>query len=222
VTQERHPEPWAFREYAEAVLAAVLFALFAKAFVFEAFEIPTASMEPTLLTGDHVVVNKFVYGPHRGPWARLLPYRDVAPGQVIVFRFPEDPRTDFIKRAVARAGDAVAIEGRRLLVNGREAIDPHAVYAAGERPREFGPVTVAPEATFALGDNRDDSRDSRAWGSVPDALLKGRAVFVYWSYDGRVAARPFTGRGAGLRKAVDTALHFFQRTRWHRTGRLVR
>jgi signal peptidase I len=216
------PPAWAFREYAEAVLAAVLFALFAKAFVFEAFEIPTASMEPTLLIGDHVVVNKFVYGPHHGPWARLLPYRDVARRDVIVFRFPEDPRIDYIKRAVARPGDQVAQAGRRLLLNGTDAVDPQAVYFSEERPREFGPITVPGGGTFALGDNRDDSRDSRFWGPVPDPLLKGRAVFIYWSYDGRVAARGFTGRGAGLRKAVDTALHFFQRTRWDRTGRLVR
>ncbi|HKC25161.1 MAG TPA: signal peptidase I [Thermoanaerobaculia bacterium] len=220
------------KEYVEAALVAVILALFAKAFVFEAFAIPSGSMEDGLLVGDHVLVDKLVYAPHRGPWRRLLPYREVARGDVIVFRGGEDPGQDFIKRAVAVAGDTVSIERKRLLVNGLPLKEPYAVHKdprvlgtdgvpAGLRGRDdFGPFAVPGGTVFALGDNRDDSRDSRFTGPVPLASVKGRALLVYWSY--QEPERAFTGRGASLRKALSTAVHFFTRTRWERSFRVIR
>ncbi len=220
-------------EYAEAVLVAVLLALFFKTFVFEAFRIPSASMEDNLLVGDHILVNRFVYGPHRGPWARFLPHRDLSRGDVVVFRYPPDPSRDFVKRAVALPGDTVSIESKRLFVNGVLQVEPYVIHrdprvltGAGVppslAPRDvFGPFAVPPGSFFALGDNRDDSQDSRFWGPVPEGLVVGRAVLVYWSYD-EAAASAFAGRGAVLRRLLDTALHFFGRTRWKRSFHLVR
>ena len=220
------------REYLEAILVAVILALFAKAFVVEAFQIPSASMEDTLLVGDHVLVDKFVYGPHRGPWGRLLPYADVARGDVVVFRSPEEPGRDFVKRAVALGGETVQVEDKRLLVDGTEPAEPYASHRDPAlltgpdvpvtlRGRDaYGPFLVPRGTFFAMGDNRDDSRDSRFWGPAPLDGVKGRAVLVYWSYDAGGAS--FTGRGAGVRRLLDTALHFFARSRWRRSFRAVR
>lgn len=224
----RHPAA----EYLEAILVAVLLALFAKAFVFEAFEIPSSSMEATLLPGDHVLVDKFAHAPHAGPWSALLPYRSVERAEVLVFRYPEDPSRDFVKRVVGLPGDVLAMD-RKVLVRDRAPVpEPWAihkdseVYPAGSGAPEallsrdgFGPLAVPPGSLFMLGDNRDDSRDSRFWGPLPAHLVKGRAVLVYWSF---APERRFTGRGAGLRRLVDTAIHFFGRTRWDRTLRRVR
>lgn len=226
--------PSAFREYLEAVLVAAVFALFAKAFVFEGFEIPSSSMEPNLLVGDHIFVNKFVYAPHRGPWAPLLPYRDVLPYEVVVFRSPKEPERDLIKRVVGLPGDVVAIKRKQVIRNGRALVEPEVEFRDPEtydRPDEpaalrvrdnLDPFTVPQGHLFALGDNRDLSQDSRYWGTVPLPLVRGRALLVYWSYEPGRPPRVFSGRGAALRRFVDTALHFFERTRWSRTLHAIR
>ena len=215
--------------YAEAILVAVLLALFARAYLFEAFEIPSGSMERTLLVGDHIVVDKAAYAPHRGPWRHLLPYREVSRGDVVVFRSPEEPEKDLIKRAIGLPGDTVRITGERLYRNGERLPEAYAVYARPEAreaaapdPADaWGPAAV-PRGTFlALGDNRDDSRDSRTFGPVPFGQVKGRALFVYWSRQPGERDR-FTGRGAAVRRFLDGAVHFFDQTRWPRTFRPVR
>jgi signal peptidase I len=191
-------------------------------------------MEDNLLVGDHILVNRFVYGPHAGPWARFLPHRHIRRGDVVVFRYPVDPERDFIKRAVALPGDTLRIQDKRLVLNGMPQKEPYTVFRDPEilpdgadvpasvlRRDHVGPATVPPHAFFALGDNRDDSQDSRFWGTVPEGLVKGRALLVYWSYDAAPAGA-FTGRGAALRRLIDTGLHFFGRTRWDRTFRVVR
>ena len=218
-------------ETVEAVLVAAALALTLKGFVFQIFHVPTSSMEDTVLTGDYVLVNKFAYGPHRGPWARVLPYRDLARGDVVVFRYPPDPGRDFIKRAVAVAGDRIEAEAKALRVNGREPFEPYAVhrdattYGTGAPPSllrrdRFGPLPVKAGHFFAMGDNRDESLDSRFWGPVPLAHLEGRAVSVLWSV--RESSRTFSGRGAALRRFLDTALNFSSRTRWKRTFHAIR
>jgi len=212
--------------YAEAILVAVLLALFARAYLFEAFEIPSGSMEKTLLVGDHVLVDKCAYAPHGGPWRHLLPYRDLADGDIVVFRSPEEPTRDLVKRVVGLPAESIRLSGRRLARNGALVEEPYAVYDGREdaapagnavaNGRAFGPVVVAPGTFLAFGDNRDDSRDSRVWGPVPEGHVKGRALFVYWSRREPEAGR-FTGRGAALRRFLDGAVHFFERTRWERT-----
>ena len=189
--RKRGPSP--VREYGEVVLVAVVFALFVRTFLVQAFVVPTPSMENTVLVGDHVVVNKFLYAPHR--WIRLLPYRDVRRGDVVVFKFPEDPRRDFIKRAVALPGDLTEIRDKAVFVNGRRQDEPRAIHSdrrtwpddpqlpdALRRRDQLGPIAVPERSFFAMGDNRDSSYDSRFWGPVPASNLKGRALFVYWSF----------------------------------------
>ncbi|KDA54968.1 hypothetical protein EG19_03975 [Thermoanaerobaculum aquaticum] len=225
-----------FREYYEAILVAVAFTLFARTFVVQAFKIPSGSMEDNLLIGDHLFVNKFIYAPHWDtPLHRLLPYRDVQRGDVVVFKFPQDPQRDFIKRAVAVGGDRVEIRAKRLYINGQPENNPRAVFKDpailppspylpdDRRFRDFyGPYEVPQGHVFCMGDNRDNSYDSRFWGSVPRSYFKGRAFMIYWSY----AAEPHQvvsgSFGEGLRNLANVVVHFFTRTRWERTFMLIR
>lgn len=215
------------REYLDVVLVAVVFALFVRTFLLQAFVVPTPSMEKTVLVGDHLVVNKFLYAPHlSSPFARLLPYRPVRRGDVVVFKFPEDPQRDFIKRAIGLPGDTVAIRDKHVFVNGVRREDPSAFHEetrvwpddpqlpeSVRRRDQLAPVRVPEGAYFALGDNRDSSYDSRFWGPVPEGNLKGRALFVYWS------SAP-TSEGA--RVPVGWISKLLRDTRWSRTLRPVR
>ena len=220
------------REYLEAALVAVIFALFVKAFLFEAYLIPSGSMEQNLLVGDHVVVDKLAWAPRSLPGGPLRPRREILRGDVVVFRDPEDPGRDFVKRAVALGGETVEIRAKRLFVGGVERDEPYVVHRdpalltggvvpASLRGRDEMSPRILPAGTFfALGDNRDESRDSRVWGPVARHLVKGRALFVYWSV--RPPPEPFSGRGAPVRRLLDGAIHFFERTRWERTLQVVR
>jgi signal peptidase I len=206
------------RDYLEATLVAVVLALFVRTFLVQAYAVPTASMEDNILVGDHLVVNKFVYGPRALPFLdAALPQRALRAGDVFVFKFPDDPRRDFVKRVVGLPGDIVEIRDKVVSVNGAPIREPevtHAdasVYAAGRRD-QLGPIRVSDGQVFALGDNRDRSNDSRYWGTVPIANVKGRALFVYWS-----APTPPSDH-AFLRRAWE----LLTTTRWERTFRLVR
>jgi signal peptidase I len=210
------------RAAADPILAAVVFALFARTFLFQAFEVPSASMEKTVLAGDRIVVNRFVYASEPAPLSALLPRRAIRRGDVVVFRYPPDPRRSFIKRVVALPGETVSIVDKRVSVDGRELIEPYVFHSddrtwpddpsisEDRRRRDQLPPTRVPEdAYFLLGDNRDDSGDSRFWGAVPAGHVLGRALLVYWS----VPPPPSGGArlGEGLR-----------RTRWDRLLALVR
>ena len=223
--------PGRFAETAEAVLVAAALALFVKAFVFQIFHVPTSSMENTVLAGDRIVVDKFAYAPHAAPWARFLPYRTLTRDDVVVFRDPRDPSRDLLKRAVATPGDVVLQHAKELRVNGFARTEPFAIHRdaatygddappALARRDSFGPTVVPPGRFFAMGDNRDDSQDSRYWGPAPSANLEGQAVCVLWSW--APPDRTFSGRGAALRRTLDTAIHFLGRTRWDRTFRVIR
>lgn len=225
-----------FREYYEAILVAVIFTLFARTFVVQAFKIPTASMEDNLLVGDHLFVNKFVYAPHwQTPIHKLLPYRDVRQGDVVVFKFPQDPARDFIKRAVAVGGDVVEVRAKELLVNGQSENNARVVHKDPNtfastpflppsfRHRDhFGPVTIPEDLVFCLGDNRDNSHDSRFWGAVPRSYFKGRALIIYWSFESSSEAHEWRGWGERLRQLGAVLVHFFTRTRWERSLMLIR
>ena len=184
------------RTLLESLLVAVVFALFVRTYVVQVFKIPSPSMEPNLLVGDHVLVNKFIYGPRLTSTERaLLPMRDIRRGDVVVFKYPKVPERDYIKRCVALGGDEVEMRDKRLVVNG-EPIDesryvyysettvyPQSLYLPeGYRYRDnLGPLQVPSGYAFCLGDNRDESNDSRFWGPVPRAYTKGRALLVLWS-----------------------------------------
>ena len=221
-------------EYAEAVLAAVLFALFFKTFVFEAFRIPSASMEDNLLVGDHILVNKFVYGPHRGPWARLLPHRDVRRGDVVVFRYPVDPSRDFVKRAVALPGDTVQVVDKKLLVNGVETVEPWAVHRDPDIAPEGPGVPPSVSLRDHFGPRPGSAGRVLCHGGQPGRLA-GFPVLGPRSGGPRqgprrsgllvlrcAPGRRFFGPGAALRRLIHTGLHFFSRTRWNRTFRSVK
>ncbi|MEW6594946.1 MAG: signal peptidase I [Thermodesulfobacteriota bacterium] len=180
-----------FREYAEAIGIALLLALFIRSFVVQAFKIPSGSMIPTLLIGDHILVSKFAYGirnPLTG--AVWMPVGEPQRGEVIVFKFPQNPDQDFIKRVVGIPGDTVQGIDKKVYVNGKELRDPWAVHLdpqlipGGIQPRDtFGPITVPPNALFVMGDNRDNSHDSRFWQFVDFRAVKGKAFMLYWSWD---------------------------------------
>jgi signal peptidase I len=184
------------REYAEALTVAILLALVIRTFVVQAFKIPSSSMEPTLLIGDHILVNKFIYGV-RIPFVggRLLPFTSPERQDVIVFVYPEDPSKDFIKRVVAVGGDTVEVRDKKVHVNGVPAEDPHAFYAEGGKSRrdkrDNMPATVVPEGKlFVMGDNRDRSYDSRFWGFVDVGDVKGKAFIIYFSWNSNADSVP--------------------------------
>ncbi len=179
------------RENVEAILLAIILALFIRTFVVQAFKIPSGSMKQTLLIGDHILVNKFIYGI-KIPFTRatLVPIGNPKQGDIVVFKFPEDPDKDFIKRVVGVAGDVIEIRNKQVFVNGNKANHPYGVHTdphtipAGAQPRDnFGPVTVPPDSLFVLGDNRDHSYDSRFWGFVDLREVKGKAFIIYWSWN---------------------------------------
>jgi signal peptidase I len=200
------------REYAESLLIAAIIAFLVRGFVIQAFRIPSGSMEPTLLVGDHLLVNRMSY-------VMKVPFTDIVilnlgspkRGDVIVFRYPADRTKDFIKRVIAEGGDRVQIKDKVLYIDGQKESDPHAHFAEGETvipallsPRDnFGPVTVPKGQFFVMGDNRDRSLDSRFWGFVKKDDLVGRALIIYFSLDSQ----------------SDDILRY---VRWERIGQLIR
>jgi len=179
------------REYAEAIIIAVLIAFFIRTFIVQAFKIPSGSMKPTLQIGDHILVNKFIYGV-KIPYFRnmLIPFRDPKRGDIIVFIYPEDRSKDFIKRVVGVSGDTIEIRNKTIYLNGLPYKDNFGVYLetfiipGSIQPRDnFGPVTVPSKSVFVMGDNRDQSYDSRFWGFVELRDVMGKAFIIYWSWD---------------------------------------
>jgi signal peptidase I len=219
--------------------------LFAFAMVAQPYVIPTGSMENTLLVGDHLIVDKLAYAPASGLGAHLLPYEPVRRGDIAVFRFPPDIGQTFVKRIVAVPGDRIRIVNKQVYVNGAPLDEPYKVHkspsvepyrdnfpAAPQGPVaeegfamlrhnvQNGEVVVPPGHYFAMGDNRDDSLDSRYWGFIPRENIIGRPLLVFWSYD--APSSDLQDNTPRLDHIADVALHFFTRTRWNRTFRLVR
>ncbi len=226
-----------FREYFEALLIAVIFATFARTYAVQAFKIPTGSMEQNLLIGDHILVNKFLFGPTQNVLERwLLPTHDVRRGDVVVFRFPEDPSRDFIKRCIGLPGDTIEIVDKVIRVNDEVVDDSHYTYHSDSRvyPHSvflhesyrdrdnFGPFEVPEGHYFFMGDNRDNSNDSRFWGAVPATYIKGRAFLVYWSFASDQEPVEWPGYRSKVRQLSDVFLKFFTNTRWDRSFQIVR
>lgn len=179
-----------FREYAEAAAIAVILALFIRTFAVQAFKIPSGSMEPTLLIGDHILVNKFIYGV-KLPFVHktLVPISEPQRNDVIVFIYPVDQSKDFIKRVVGLPGERIEIKNQKIYIDGKPYSDPYGFYSAEGNPlgsgspgSRFGPVTVPEDRLFVMGDNRNHSYDSRFWGFVPLKWVKGKAFIIYWSW----------------------------------------
>jgi signal peptidase I len=179
------------QEYIEAIILAILIAFFIRTFVVQAYKIPSGSMKPTLLIGDHLLVTKFNYGV-KLPFIRstLIPFGEPKRGDIVVFIYPEDRSKDFIKRLIGLPGDKVEIRDKQILLNGLPWNDTHGVHSdsmiipATVQPRDnFGPVTVPEGSIFVMGDNRDESYDSRFWGFVPLKDVLGKALVIYWSWN---------------------------------------
>lgn len=207
------------RDYYETLLITMIILNFARVFVFQTFKIPTGSMIDNLLIGDHIVVNKFVYG-NEGPLGDIAPFRKIQRGDIVVFRFPLDPDVDYVKRVVGLPGEVVSISGKGVSINGTPLDEPYAIYRdpltytsdpslpEQFRRRDSMPGYTVPEGHyFVMGDNRDESYDSRYWGTVPREYIKGRPFIVYWSF-----------RGNGMHEVITK---FITKTRWDRMGFIV-
>jgi signal peptidase I len=233
-TQNPAPAKSVVREYLEMLVGAVILALFVRAFIFQAFKIPTGSMEPNLLIGDHLLVDKLVFSQSLGGFENLLfAKRPIRRGDVLVFKYPEDKTRDFIKRVIALPGETFEIQDKQVLIDGKplaetayahflepplKRTDPdYGLYDEGQRDN-YGPRKILDGEFMMMGDNRDNSKDSRFWGPLPVSLVKGRAVIVYWSYE---ASREEYQRGASFQWLKDT-LSAAGRTRWSRFFHVIR
>jgi signal peptidase I len=221
------------REYFESIVIAVILALFIRTFVVQAFKIPTGSMENNLLVGDHLLVNKFVFGPApTGLEHALLPVDGIARGDVVVFKYPEEPERDFIKRVIGLPGETVELRRKKVYIDGQPIDEPYVHFLVPPNPHaqevapydvreNYGPVTVPADHYFVMGDNRDNSQDSRWWGFLPRDYVKGKALMVYWSFE---ADRDDYEQGLGgtVSGVLDVVTHFFTRTRWERLFHQIR
>jgi len=231
------PRHSTLREYLEALLIAALFLGFTNTFVVKTFFIPSGSMEETLLVGDHLFVNRYIFGAAASGLERaLLPLRAPRRGDIVIFRSPERPTVDLVKRLVGLPGDRLQSIDKTLYLNGERLaqgaytwhkdarVFPDRPFLEDQRRRRdnWGPLTVPAGHYFCMGDNRDHSYDSRYWGPVPARYLKGRAFVIYWSYGGGTSDGSWRGVGARLRELGATALGFVTKTRWSRTLHLPR
>jgi len=224
------------REYFESIVIAVILALFIRTFVVQAFKIPTGSMEENLLIGDHLLVNKFVFGPSATSLERtLLPMGTIKRDDVIVFKYPEEPDCDLIKRVIGLPGETVELKAKKVYINGTPLDEPYVHFlqppttgvpelnevASFDVRERYGPVTVPPNQYFVMGDNRDNSQDSRYWGFLPRELVKGKAVIIYWSYESGREDYQDEGAGATVKGLISVFAHFFTRTRWDRMFHMI-
>src|SRR5690349_3734004 len=218
------------REYFESIVIAVVLALFVRTWVVQAFKIPTGSMENNLLIGDHLLVNKFVFGPTPLSIGRAtLPVRPMRRGDIVVFKYPEEPDRDFIKRVIGLPGETVELRNKKVFINGKPLDEPyvhflqppsvvselHELTSFDVRER-YGPVTVPPNQYFVMGDNRDNSQDSRYWGFLSRDLIKGKSLVIYWSYQAEREDYQDESASATAKGLVSVFAHFFTRTRWDR------
>jgi signal peptidase I len=232
-TAPRPPKRSVYREYFESLAVAFILALFIRTFIVQAFKIPSGSMMPNLLIGDHLLVNKLIYSPSAG-WGEDLvsPRRTIRRGDVIVFKYPEDTTKDFIKRVIGLPGETVEIRERVVYVDGKPLDEPYAHFTeplvrrsdpaygfrGSEAPTDWGPKKIPSGKLLVLGDNRDNSRDGRAWGLLPIENVKGRALLIYWSYD---ATREEYQR-SGLFVWLRDTLAALGKTRWRRFFHIIR
>jgi signal peptidase I len=223
----------------------IILLLFGTTTLVQAFVIPTGSMEDTLLVGDHLLVDKLAFAPGGSVTKNLLPYSDVHRGDIIVFRYPIDIKQTFVKRAMGVAGDRIRLENKKVFLNGHLLSEPYVVHKLDyidsyrdnfptdpntplyppaqtmlERNVKNGEVIVPPGYIFAMGDNRDQSLDSRYWGFVPRENIIGKPLIIYWSYD--ATTEELSNPSVSISHLFDIATHFLTKTRWNRSLRLIR
>jgi signal peptidase I len=243
------------REYFESLVITVILALFGTTFIVQAFKIPTPSMEDNLLVGDHLLVNKFVFGSRGSVLDAVLPFKNIKRGDVIVFKYPKDLTKHYVKRAIGLPGDHVKIIDKQVVVNGKPLLEPYKIHKSppgsyADPFRDFFPPKphpgriyrslddedpywyedftkngeiVVPEGHyFAMGDNRDNSADSRYWGFVPRDLIVGKGLIIYWSYETDSDEYRRTEVSDRVQQFTDLFTNFFTKTRWSRTLKIIR
>ncbi|MBI2819925.1 MAG: signal peptidase I [Acidobacteria bacterium] len=233
------------REYLESLVVTVILALFGTTFLVQAFKIPSSSMEDSLLIGDHLMVDKVGYAP-KGIWSWMMPYQEVQRDQIVVFRYPREPATYFVKRIIGIPGDRIHLEDKAVFRNGSKLEEPYAVHKSStfdefrdnfpnfvsgggfpdwmqEVPEfsEGDDIVVPPGTYFVMGDNRDLSSDSRYWGFVPRENIVGNPLILYWSFESSSDEYRETGLASSIGRLLDVLIHFPQKTRWSRMFRLV-
>jgi signal peptidase I len=222
------------REYFESIVIAVILALFVRTWVVQAFKIPTGSMENNLLIGDHLLVNKFIFGPTPLAIGRaVLPVRAIRRGDIIVFKYPDEPERDFIKRVIGLPGETIELRNKKVYVDGKPLDEPYVHFLTPPSSEDqevtsydvrenFSPKTVPVDQYFVMGDNRDNSQDSRYWGFLPRSYVKGKALVIYWSYESGREDYLDEGFVASLKRFGSVITHFFTRTRWERLFHQIR
>ena len=237
-----NPEP---RHWISDWTVQAIILLFGTTTLLQAYVVPTGSMTGTVLVGDHMLVDKLAYAPPGPLTSTVLPYQQIERGDIIVFRYPVNLRENYVKRVIGVPGDRIRLENKQLILNGARTVEPYIRTDGSVNSRYMnnfpsypdilierrglemlaqhvrdGELVVPPGHYFAMGDNRDDSADSRFWGLVPRANIIGKPVLIFWSYD--APTEQLTGGMLNPAHAIDVAQHFFTRTRWDRTFRLVR
>jgi signal peptidase I len=243
------------RDTFESLVVTVILAVFGTTFVLQAFKIPTGSMETTLLIGDHLLVNKFIFAPQGGFLARLLPYRELRRADIVVFKFPpsddqSEPGEHYVKRVIGLPGDHIRVFHRQVFVNGQALYEPYvrhtfldelrpgddfpppdAEYLRGATTAwsaemassvRNGEIVVPPGKYFVMGDNREQSWDSRFWGFVPLSVVSGRPLLIYWSFETPRDEYMHNSLGDRISQLVGLIVHFPTKTRWRRTFMFVR
>ena len=242
------------REYFESLVITVILALFGTTFIVQAFKIPTESMEDNLLVGDHLLVNKFIFGARGSIADRLLPFKEIRRTNIIVFKYPKDLSKHYVKRVIGLPGDHVKIVDKQVFVNGVALNEPYKIHKSlpgsyADPFRDFfppkphpgrvyrdidgdlywyedytkdGEIIVPAGQYFAMGDNRDNSADSRYWGFVPRALIVGKGLIIYWSYETDSDEYRRTEVRDRVQQITDLATNFFTKTRWSRTFKIIR
>ena len=215
------------REYFESIVIAVILALFVRTWVVQAFKIPTGSMENNLLIGDHLLVNKFAFAPTATGIERVvLPIRNIKRGDIVVFKYPDEPERDFIKRVIGLPGETLELRNKKVYINGQPLEEPYVHFlepastsqevTSFDVRERYGPVHVPDGQYFVMGDNRDNSQDSRYWGFLPQHYIKGKALMIYWSYESDREDYLDEGAGATIKGLFSVVTHFFTKTRWER------
>jgi signal peptidase I len=239
-----------WRDTFESLVVTVILAIFGTTFIVQAFKIPTGSMENTLLIGDHLLVNKFCFAYQPGLLRHLLAYRAIRRGDVLVFKFPgseesQEPGEHFVKRVIGLPGDRIRIVHRHVYVNGQERNEPYVRHSYMDQPRpgddcpppmgatmswsenaqnyiRDGDLVVPPDSYFVMGDNREQSWDSRFWGFVPRQIVSGRPLLIYWSYETPRDEYAHASLADRAGQVGDLVIHFLGKTRWRRTFQFVR
>ncbi len=234
--QKDAPHHSTFREYYVTTVVMTIFALFVTTYVVHPMTVPTPSMEPTILVGDRLLIDKFTL---RNAFVTPIPgtpHHEIHRGDIIVFKFPNQPEVLYVKRAIGLPGETLEIKSKNVYINGQQLNEPYKVhsdpniypsdpshYFGGESRRDnFGPVKIPAGHYFMMGDNRDDSADSRYFGFLPRDHIVGRPLVVFWSYEDDRDAYLKTSPGEVLKLYAERVLYFFTRTRWNRMFRVVR